>query len=96
MPCYTPQAEYVLKALLKVIDGMKEHILDITVNKPKLNEVFAALTEKQKVRGMDEDKIIEYMKSALKKGYSRDQIRGTLMKQGWPEDAVNAALFKIG
>jgi ABC-2 type transport system ATP-binding protein len=93
---YTPQAELVLKFLLRVIDAMHEKILDVTVNRPSLNEVFAALTEKQRIRGMDEDKVIDYMKAALKKGYNKDQIRGTLMKQGWPEDAVNAALFKIG
>ena len=92
---YTPQAEYILKALLNVVDRMREHILDVTVNKPTLNEVFAALTVKQRVRGVDEDKIIDYMRKALAKGYSRDKIRKTLMMQGWPEDVISAAMFKI-
>lgn len=92
---YTPQAEYVLKGVLSVIDKYHEHVLNIAVNKPSLNEVFEALTEKQKIKGVDEEKLLSYIKNALGKGYSRDQIRSVLIRQGWPEDAVNAALFKV-
>lgn len=92
---YTPQAEYVLKAVLSVVDRLREHLLEVAVNKPSLNEVFEALTEKQKLRGLDEDKLIGYLKGALARGYQREYLRQLLMKQGWPEEVVNAALFKI-
>ncbi|PIN79055.1 hypothetical protein COV16_05145 [Candidatus Woesearchaeota archaeon CG10_big_fil_rev_8_21_14_0_10_34_8] len=92
---YTPQAEFVLHKVLIILENMRERLLDVSVDKPSLNEVFEALTEKQRIKGISEDKLIEYIKSALKKGATKDKIEQTLLHQGWPEDVINGAMIKI-
>ncbi len=92
---YSSQAEFVLHKLLMILESMHERLLDVHVDKPSLNEVFAALTEKQKIKGMSEDALIEYMKKAIARGYTRDQIRKALLQQNWPEDVINAAMIKM-
>lgn len=92
---YTSQAELVLHKILLILESMRERLLDVHVDKPSLNEVFAALTEKQKIKGMSEDVLIDYMKQAAARGYTRDQIRQALLQQNWPEDVINAAMIKM-
>ena len=95
MIIYTPQPEYVLHNTLHVLEQMNERLLDVDVDKPSLSEVFEALTEKQRMKGVDEDKLIQYIKAALTKGYTRDQLRTLLLKQNWPEEVVNSAMIKL-
>lgn len=92
---YTSQAEYVLHQSLLILENMREKLLDVYVDKPSLNEVFEALTEKQRIKGISEDNLIEYIKQALKKGYKEEQVRSALLQQGWPEEVINGAMIKI-
>ncbi len=92
---YTPQAEFVLHRILIILEQMQEKLLDVSVDRPSLNEVFEALTEKQKVKGMSEDKIVEYIQQALMKKVDKEQVMQTLLRQGWPEDVINSAMFKV-
>ncbi|MFA6888138.1 MAG: ABC transporter ATP-binding protein [Candidatus Woesearchaeota archaeon] len=92
---YTPQAEFVLHKILIILETMHERLLDVHVDKPSLNEVFEALTEKQKITGMSEDALMEYIKQALSKGYTKDQVKKVLLGQQWPENVVNAAIIKL-
>ncbi|MBI5072435.1 ABC transporter ATP-binding protein [Candidatus Woesearchaeota archaeon] len=92
---YTSQAEFVLHRILIILENMRERLLDVHVDKPSLNEVFEALTEKQKIRGMSEDKLIEYIRQSMKKGYNKEQVKQVLIQQGWPEDVINAAMIKM-
>ncbi|MFH1211110.1 MAG: ABC transporter ATP-binding protein [archaeon] len=46
MVVYTPQAEKVLHQILHVIEESKEHLVDVAVNKPTLEEVFEKLTKR--------------------------------------------------
>jgi ABC-2 type transport system ATP-binding protein len=45
---YTPYAERVLHYIIHVLEEMNERLLDVDVNKPSLNEVFEALTKRQR------------------------------------------------
>jgi ABC-2 type transport system ATP-binding protein len=92
---YTPQAEFVLHKILIILENMRERLLDVSVDKPSLNEVFEALTEKQRVKGMSEDKIVAFIKQAINSGQNKEQIKQTLIQQGWPEEVVNSAMFKM-
>ncbi len=92
---YTSQAEFVLHRILFILENMRERLLDVHVDKPSLNEVFEALTEKQKIKGMSEDKLMEYMKQVLSRGYTKDQAKQVLIQQGWPEDVINSAMIKL-
>ena len=92
---YTPQAEVVMHQLLLALRSLREHLIDVDVDKATLIEVFEALTEKQSVRGADEEKVLSYVKGAITKGFTKDQIRFLLLKQGWPEDTINAAMIKL-
>lgn len=92
---YTSQAEFVLHRILIILEAMRERLLDVHVDKPSLNEVFAALTEKQKIKGMSEDALLEYIKQAIARGYTKDKVRQVLLQQQWPEDVINAAMIKL-
>lgn len=92
---YSSQAEFVLHHILLILEHMQERLLDVYVDKPSLNEVFEALTEKQRIKGISEDQLMEYIQQARKKGYTKDQIRQTLLMQGWPEDVINSAMIKM-
>jgi ABC-2 type transport system ATP-binding protein len=46
MIIYTPKAEETLHKLLHLLESMHEHLLDVYVNKPSLEEVFESLTNK--------------------------------------------------
>jgi len=46
MVVYTPKAERVLHHILHVIEESKEHLVDVAVNKPTLEEVFERLTKR--------------------------------------------------
>ncbi|MBI5002677.1 ABC transporter ATP-binding protein [Candidatus Woesearchaeota archaeon] len=92
---YTSQAEFVLHKILLILEAMRERLLDVHVDKPSLNEVFEALTEKQKIRGSSEDQLVDYIKKILGRGYTKEQARQTLLQQGWPEDVVNAVMIKM-
>ncbi len=92
---YTAQAEFVLHRILIILENMRERLLDVHVDKPSMNEVFEALTEKQKIRGMSEDKLMEYIKAALARGYNKEQVKQILLQQSWPEDVINAAMIKL-
>jgi ABC-2 type transport system ATP-binding protein len=95
MIAYTAQAEFVLHRILIILESMRERLLDVHVDKPSLNEVFAALTEKQKIKGMSEDTLMEYIRQARSRGYTQEQIRQNLLHQQWPEDVINAAMIKM-
>ena len=95
MVIYTPRAEQVMHATLHLLEQMNERLLDVDVDKPTLSEVFEALTEKQRIKGLDEDKLSEYIKASLAKGYKKDQIREILLKQKWPEEIINSAMIKL-
>jgi len=41
---YTPNAEAALKAIVSVLEELKEKLLEIEIHKPSLNEVFEALS----------------------------------------------------
>ena len=92
---YTSQAEFVLHKILLILENMRERLLDVRVDKPSLNEVFEALTEKQKIRGSSEDKLMEYIKQVIARGYTKEQAKQVLFQQGWPEDVINAAMIKM-
>ena len=92
---YTRQAAEVLHHILLILESMRERLLDVHVDKPSLNEVFEALTEKQKIKGSSEDVLMTYIKNARQKGYTRDQITEILLGQGWPEDVINSAMIKL-
>ncbi len=46
MVVYTPRAEKVLHQILHVIEDAREHLVDVAVNKPTLEEVFERLTKR--------------------------------------------------
>lgn len=46
MVVYTPKAERVLHHILHVIESSREELIDVTVNKPTLEEVFERLTKR--------------------------------------------------
>ncbi|MFH1211235.1 MAG: ABC transporter ATP-binding protein [archaeon] len=46
MVVYTPKAEKVLHQILHVIEESREHLVDVAVNKPTLEEVFERLTKR--------------------------------------------------
>ncbi len=46
MIVYTPKSERVLHHILHVIEESKEHLVDVAVNKPTLEEVFERLTKR--------------------------------------------------
>ncbi|MEM4245478.1 MAG: ABC transporter ATP-binding protein [Candidatus Nanoarchaeia archaeon] len=46
MIVYTPKAERVLHRILHVIEQSREHLVDVSVNKPTLEEVFERLTKR--------------------------------------------------
>jgi ABC-2 type transport system ATP-binding protein len=46
MIVYTPKSEKVLHQILHVIEESKEHLVDVAVNKPTLEEVFERLTKR--------------------------------------------------
>jgi ABC-2 type transport system ATP-binding protein len=71
---YTPRAEFVLHRILEILERMNERLLDVSVDKPSLNEVFEALTEKQRIKGMSEEQLTAYIASALKKGGNKEQV----------------------
>lgn len=92
---YTQQPEFVLHRILLIIESMRENLMDVFVDKPSINEVFEAVTEKQRIKGISEDALIEYIRNALKSGHTKNQVRATLLQQGWPEEVINAAMIKI-
>lgn len=92
---YTPRAEVVMHQLLLVLKTLQERLIDVDVDKATLIEVFEALTEKQSVKGVDEEKVMAYIRGAMAKGFTQDQIRFLLLKQGWPEDTISAAMIKL-
>lgn len=44
---------------------------------------------------MANQKLIDYIKEALAQNHSKEQIKDILLREGWPEEEVNEALFLI-
>ena len=42
------------------------------------------------------DKLVDYVKSAVAKGLSHDQIENSLMLRGWPKEEIDKILTELG
>jgi len=91
---YTSRAEPVLGELLKIIDESKEKLLELSVSKPSLDEVFEVLTgaKEKKTSEADYASLKNYVADAKKEGIAEDKIKETLMLQGHQESEVEKVL----
>lgn len=92
---YTPQAERVLKALLNILDYLHETLLDVSVNKPSLAEVFEALTRpryEQQPRANPYELLKSSIRSAIAHGYSKNDIRKELLRIGYNNRIVKRVM----
>ena len=68
-------------------------------NKLKLGELFSLLTSKYRKSpfksGIELAKVRSYIKSALDKGYNREEIANSLLEKGWSKQQVEYAFNKL-
>jgi len=80
-------ARAIVSNLVHLLDALQEIIVDLNIKKTTLGEIFEAIT-KNSVRDIKD----YYVKEALEKGLSKEQIKAQLLKQNIPKETIEEAL----
>ncbi|MBU0666458.1 MAG: ABC transporter ATP-binding protein [Nanoarchaeota archaeon] len=86
---YTKDAGQVLEVLIKLLNDLREKILELEVNKPSLNEIFESVTANKPVVNK-ESEINRYIKDSVEK-YKNSELKKKLL-ESYPKETVEKIL----
>ncbi len=92
---YSPKAATVLRQILHFIEKHDEKLLDVSVNKPSLDEVFEALTKKKRVNQKDYDALKKYVEKCLMKNIPPKKVEQVLLLNQWPKEMIDHAIEEV-
>lgn len=91
---YTSGAEEIIKALIDIIKSLKEKLIDISVNRPNLSQVFQVLTRGKEV-GDELKEVRTSVQEAYLNGYTKQEIRVMLDERNWKESDIEKILGEL-